>query len=84
MRVSSDTKWDVIIIGAGASGLLCAIECGKRGRSVLVLDHAERTGSKIRISGGGRSNFTNLSVTADHYTLGIPISASQLSLVSPP
>jgi predicted Rossmann fold flavoprotein len=68
MRVSADAKWDVIIIGAGASGLLCAIECGKRGRSVLVLDHAERTGSKIRISGGGRSNFTNLSVTADHYT----------------
>ena len=60
-------KKDVIIIGAGASGLLCAIECGKRGRSVLVLDHVERTGSKIRISGGGRSNFTNLNVTADHY-----------------
>ncbi len=58
---------DVIIIGAGASGLLCAIECGKRGRSVLVLDHVERTGSKIRISGGGRSNFTNLNVAADHY-----------------
>jgi predicted Rossmann fold flavoprotein len=46
---------------------LCAVECGKRGRSVLVLDHGERTGSKIRISGGGRSNFTNLNVTADHY-----------------
>ncbi len=61
------TKKDVIIIGAGASGLLCAVECGKRGRSVLVLDHAERTGSKVRISGGGRSNFTNLNVTADHY-----------------
>jgi predicted Rossmann fold flavoprotein len=63
----SDTASDVIIIGAGASGLLCAIECGKRGRSVLVLDHGERTGSKIRISGGGRSNFTNLNVTAGHY-----------------
>ena len=62
-----DTKKDVIIIGAGASGLLCAVECGKRGRSVLVLDHGERTGSKIRISGGGRSNFTNLNVTAGHY-----------------
>jgi len=58
---------DVIIIGAGASGLLCAIECGKRGRSVLVLDHAERTGSKVRVSGGGRCNFTNLNVSADHY-----------------
>lgn len=58
---------NVIIIGAGAAGLLCAIECGKRGRSVLVLDHIDRTGSKIRVSGGGRSNFTNLNVTADHY-----------------
>ena len=67
MSVSVDAKKDVIIIGAGASGLLCAVECGKRGRSVLVLDHAERTGSKIRISGGGRSNFTNLNATADHY-----------------
>jgi len=69
MSISSKTavKKDVIIIGAGASGLLCAIECGKRGRSTLVLDHAERIGSKIRISGGGRCNFTNLNVTADHY-----------------
>lgn len=65
--MSEGTKKDVIIIGAGASGLLCAIECGKRGRSALVLDHAARTGSKIRISGGGRCNFTNLHVTAGHY-----------------
>ncbi|MEK6743038.1 MAG: NAD(P)/FAD-dependent oxidoreductase [Nitrospirota bacterium] len=65
--MSEGTAKDVIIIGAGASGLLCAIECGKRGRSVLVLDHARRTGSKIRISGGGRCNFTNLHVTAGHY-----------------
>jgi len=60
-------KRDVIIIGAGASGLLCAVECGKRGRSVLVLDHAETTGSKIRISGGGRCNFTNTDVSSGHY-----------------
>jgi predicted Rossmann fold flavoprotein len=46
---------------------MCAVECGKRGRSVLILDHAERTGSKIRISGGGRSNFTNLNTSAEHY-----------------
>ncbi len=58
---------DVIVIGAGAAGLMCAIECGKRGRSVLILDHVERTGTKIRISGGGRSNFTNLNMTADHF-----------------
>jgi predicted Rossmann fold flavoprotein len=66
-NASQKNKKDVIIIGAGASGLLCAIECGKRGRSVLVLDHIDRTGAKIRISGGGRSNFTNLNMTADHF-----------------
>lgn len=65
--VNTNSKKDVIIIGAGASGLLCAIECGKRGRSVLVLDHAERIGSKLRISGGGRCNFTNRNIAADHY-----------------
>jgi predicted Rossmann fold flavoprotein len=53
-------KNDVIIIGAGAAGLMCAIEAGKRGRSVLVLDHNRKVGEKIRISGGGRCNFTNL------------------------
>ena len=58
---------DVIIIGAGASGLICASEAGKRGRSVIVADHAPRIGSKIRVSGGGRCNFTNLHVSADHY-----------------
>ncbi|MCP8896846.1 NAD(P)/FAD-dependent oxidoreductase [Shinella daejeonensis] len=51
---------DVVIIGAGAAGMMCAIEAGKRGRSVLVLDHARAPGEKIRISGGGRCNFTNL------------------------
>lgn len=58
---------EVIVIGAGASGLLCAATCGARGRSVLVLDHAERIGSKIAISGGGRCNFTNREVSAGHY-----------------
>ncbi len=58
---------DVVIIGAGASGLFCAIECGKRGRTVLVLDHSGRTCSKVLVSGGGRSNFTNLNVSAEHY-----------------
>ncbi|HEV7246001.1 MAG TPA: NAD(P)/FAD-dependent oxidoreductase [Shinella sp.] len=51
---------DVVIIGAGAAGLMCAIEAGKRGRRVLVLDHARVPGEKIRISGGGRCNFTNI------------------------
>ena len=65
-------KRDVVIIGAGASGLFCAVECAKRGRSVLVLDHADRICSKVLISGGGRCNFTNLNVTADHYLSANP------------
>ena len=52
-------KFDVIIIGAGAAGLMSAIEAGKRGRKVLLVDHAKKIGEKIRISGGGRCNFTN-------------------------
>jgi len=52
--------FDVIVIGAGAAGLMCAAEAGRRGRSVLVLDHAEKAGKKILISGGGKCNFTNL------------------------
>jgi predicted Rossmann fold flavoprotein len=65
--VTSPTTKNVIIIGAGASGLFCAIECARRGRSVLVLDHGPRTGSKVRISGGGRCNFTNLHVSPANY-----------------
>jgi predicted Rossmann fold flavoprotein len=58
---------DVVIIGAGASGLMCAIEAGKRGRNVLVLDHANRVGKKILMSGGGRCNFTNYTIDAGCY-----------------
>ncbi len=64
--------WDVIIIGAGASGLMCAIEAGKRGRKVLVLDHAKRAGQKIIMSGGGRCNFTNLYVEPANYLCDNP------------
>lgn len=53
-------SFDVVVIGAGAAGMMCAAEAGKRGRSVLVVDHAAAPGEKIRISGGGRCNFTNL------------------------
>ncbi|MFK4825375.1 NAD(P)/FAD-dependent oxidoreductase [Paenochrobactrum sp. BZR 588] len=61
-------KWfDVVIIGAGAAGMMCAIEAGKRGRSVLVIDHAKRAGEKIRISGGGRCNFTNLHASPKNF-----------------
>ncbi len=52
--------FDVIIIGGGAAGLMCAIEAGKRGRSVLLIEHSKKLAEKIRISGGGRSNFTNM------------------------
>jgi predicted Rossmann fold flavoprotein len=52
-------SFDVVVVGAGASGMMCAIEAGKRGRRVLVIDHAKAAGEKIRISGGGRCNFTN-------------------------
>jgi predicted Rossmann fold flavoprotein len=58
---------DVVIIGAGAAGLMCAAQAGKRGRRVLLLDHAKKPGRKILISGGGRCNFTNYDVTASHY-----------------
>lgn len=58
---------DVIIIGAGAAGLFCAIEAGKRGRRVMVLEHAERLGKKIAISGGGRCNFTNINTSAENF-----------------
>jgi len=58
---------DVIIIGAGAAGLMCAIEAGKRGRKVLVLDHANKAGKKILMSGGGRCNFTNYHIHYDRY-----------------
>ncbi len=63
---------DVIIIGAGASGLMCAIEAGKRGRTVLVLDHANKAGKKILMSGGGRCNFTNYTIEPSHYLSNNP------------
>lgn len=61
------TQTDVLIIGASAAGLMCAIEAGKRGRKVIVLDHANKPGKKILMSGGGRCNFTNYDVSADNY-----------------
>lgn len=60
-------KYDAIIIGGGAAGLFCAITAGKRGRRVLVIEHNADVGRKIVISGGGRCNFTNVSVTAENF-----------------
>jgi predicted Rossmann fold flavoprotein len=57
----------VIVLGAGAAGLMCAIEAARRGRRVVVLDHARAAGEKIRISGGGRCNFTNLQISPDRF-----------------
>jgi len=65
-------KYDVIILGAGAAGLMCAIEAGKRDRSVLVLERADRIGKKILISGGGRCNFTNLHTVPENFLSANP------------
>lgn len=61
------TEYDVVILGAGAAGLICAITAGQRGRRVLLLDHAPQVGSKILISGGGRCNFTNTETHPDRF-----------------
>jgi predicted Rossmann fold flavoprotein len=60
-------EYDVIIIGAGAAGLFCAAMAGQRGRKVLLIDHAKKIGEKIRISGGGRCNFTNIHTAFDNF-----------------
>lgn len=77
-------KQDVIVLGAGAAGLFCAIEAGRRGRRVLVIDHANAPGEKIRISGGGRCNFTNRTVAADRFlSLNPRFALSSLSRYTP-
>ena len=65
-------KFDVLVLGAGAAGLMCAIEAGKRGRRVAVLERAERPGKKILISGGGRCNFTNIYCQPEHFLSANP------------
>ncbi|MET0329908.1 MAG: NAD(P)/FAD-dependent oxidoreductase [Dyella sp.] len=65
-------KVDVLVIGAGAAGLMCAITAGQRGRQVLLIDHANKVGKKILMSGGGRCNFTNLDVTPQNYLSANP------------
>ncbi len=61
------SPYDVVVLGAGAAGMMCSAEAGKRGRSVLLLDHAEKAGKKILISGGGRCNFTNTGTRAENF-----------------
>src|ERR1700731_4237565 len=65
-------KFDAVVLGAGAAGLLCAIEAGKRGRRVAVLERADRAGKKILISGGGRCNFTNLHCQPENFLSANP------------
>jgi predicted Rossmann fold flavoprotein len=66
------SQFDVIVLGAGAAGLMCAVEAGKRGRRVAVLERAERIGKKILISGGGRCNFTNLHCRPENFISANP------------
>jgi predicted Rossmann fold flavoprotein len=76
--VTSAARIDVVVIGAGAAGMMCAIEAGRRGRRVVVIDHARAPGEKIRISGGGRCNFTNRDAGPRNFLTnnpGFPISA---------
>ena len=65
-------KFDVVVLGAGAAGLMCAIEAGKRGRRVAVLERSERAGKKILISGGGRCNFTNIYCQPENFLSANP------------
>jgi predicted Rossmann fold flavoprotein len=67
-----DHKFDAVILGAGAAGLMCAVEAGKRGRRVAVIEHADRPGKKILISGGGRCNFTNTYCQPEHFISANP------------
>ncbi|MFU8822131.1 MAG: NAD(P)/FAD-dependent oxidoreductase [Gammaproteobacteria bacterium] len=76
--------YDAVVIGAGAAGLMCAIAAGSRGRSVLVLDHANKVGKKILMSGGGRCNFTNLHCTPQNFISANPhFAKSALSRYTP-
>jgi predicted Rossmann fold flavoprotein len=77
-------SFDALILGGGAAGLMCAIEAGKRGRRVAVLEHADRLGKKILISGGGRSNFTNLHCRPENFISSNPhFAKSALARYSP-
>ena len=77
-------SFDVVIVGAGAAGLFCAGVAGQLGLKVLVLDHSEKVAEKIRISGGGRANFTNMDVTANNFLSDNPrFAKSALSRFTP-
>jgi predicted Rossmann fold flavoprotein len=72
LKASLNHKFDALILGAGAAGLMCAVEAGKRGRRVAVIEHADRPGKKVLISGGGRCNFTNIYCQPEHFISANP------------
>src|SRR5713226_3441143 len=71
-ETSMSRRFDVLVLGAGAAGLFCAVEAGKRGRRVAVLERSERAGKKILISGGGRCNFTNIYCKPENFLSANP------------
>ncbi len=78
-------RTDAIIIGSGAAGLMCAMQAGRRGRSVVLLDHAKKLAEKIRVSGGGHCNFTNLNTRPENFISGNPaFCRSALARYTPP
>jgi hypothetical protein len=80
----SNTTYDAIVLGAGAAGLMCAIEAGKRGKRIKILDHADSIGKKILISGGGRCNFTNIHCKPENFLSANPhFSKSALARYTP-
>src|SRR3954469_22559529 len=81
---SNAQSYDAIILGAGAAGLMCAIEAGKRGRRVAVLERADRLGKKILISGGGRCNFTNIHCRPENFISANPHFAKSALARYPP
>lgn len=84
MEAARLLDFDVVVLGAGAAGLMCAIEAGRRGRRVAVLDHADKIGKKILISGGGRCNFTNIHTTPENFISANPhFHKSQLARYTP-
>ena len=78
------SAFDVIVLGAGAAGMMCAAEAGKRGKSVLLVEHYHKLGEKIRISGGGRCNFTNINTRPENFLSQNPhFSRSALARYTP-
>src|SRR5260221_4861003 len=83
-KLASSHTFDVAVIGAGAAGMMCAATAGQRGRRVLLIDHYPKVGEKIRISGGGRCNFTNLHAThADFLSANPEFCRSALARYTP-